>query len=133
LQWHIGHYAYLLDKLKGSSESTGNVLDNAAIVFTPEAGHGRHLNTPSDTVPKTHSVEDMVLLVGGRIARARLEPSYSREVTQASEPSQTRSRSVCSLQPRTAATLRPKLDMSIIILLVRACANGRRPADGVWK
>ena len=32
----------------------------------PEAGHGRHLNTPSDTVPKTHSVEEMVLLVGGR-------------------------------------------------------------------
>jgi hypothetical protein len=66
LQWHIGHYAYLLDKLKASSEGAGHVLDNAAIVFMPEAGHGRHLNTPSDTTPKTHSVEDMVLLVGGK-------------------------------------------------------------------
>ena len=32
----------------------------------PVAGHGRHLNTPSDTVPKTHSVEQMILLVAGR-------------------------------------------------------------------
>jgi hypothetical protein len=66
LQWHIGHYAYLLDKLKSSREGAGSVLDNSVIVFMPEAGHGRHLNTPSDTTPKTHSVEDMVLLVGGR-------------------------------------------------------------------
>jgi hypothetical protein len=66
LQWHLGHYAYLLDKLKNTPEGSGNVLDNAAIVFMPEAGHGRHLNTPTDTAPKTHSVEEMVLLVAGR-------------------------------------------------------------------
>lgn len=66
LQWHISHYAYLLDKLRSTPEGAGNVLDNSAIVFMPEAGHGRHLNTPTDTTPKTHSVEDMILLVGGR-------------------------------------------------------------------
>ena len=66
LQWHIGHYAYLLDKLKGTSEGAGTVLDNCSIVFMPEAGHGRHLNSPSDAQPKTHSVEEMVLLVAGR-------------------------------------------------------------------
>jgi hypothetical protein len=66
LQWHLGHYAYLLDKLKRTPEGAGNVLDNSVIVFMPEAGHGRHLNTPSDTTPKTHSVEEMVLLVAGR-------------------------------------------------------------------
>jgi len=66
LQWHIGHYAYLLDKLKSTSEGAGTVLDNSAVIFMPEAGHGRHLNSPSDTQPKTHSVEEMVLLVGGR-------------------------------------------------------------------
>ncbi len=66
LQWHLGHYAYLIDKLRTSEEGSGNVLDNSAIVFMPEAGHGRHLNTPSDTAPKTHSVEEMVLLVAGR-------------------------------------------------------------------
>ena len=66
LQWHIGHYAYLLDKLKSTSEGAGNVLDNCAVIFMPEAGHGRHLNSPSDAQPKTHSVEEMVLLVAGR-------------------------------------------------------------------
>jgi hypothetical protein len=66
LQWHLGHYAYLIDKLKASPEGAGSVLDNSAIVFMPEAGHGRHLNTPSDAAPKTHSVEEMVLLVAGR-------------------------------------------------------------------
>jgi hypothetical protein len=66
LQWHIGHYAYLLDKLKSTPEGAGTVLDNSVIVFMPEAGHGRHLNSPTDTVPKTHSVEEMVLLVAGR-------------------------------------------------------------------
>jgi hypothetical protein len=66
LQWHIGHYAYLINKLKSTSEGAGTVLDNSAVVFMPEAGHGRHLNSPSDTQPKTHSVEEMVLLVAGR-------------------------------------------------------------------
>jgi hypothetical protein len=66
LQWHIRHYAYLIEKLRSSTEGAGSVLDNSAIVFMPEAGHGRHLNTPSDTQPKTHSVEEMVLLVAGR-------------------------------------------------------------------
>lgn len=66
LQWHVGHYAYLLDKLKNTAEGAGTVLDNTALIFMPEAGHGRHLNEPSDTQPKTHSVEDMVLLVAGR-------------------------------------------------------------------
>jgi hypothetical protein len=71
LQWHVSQYAYLLDKLKNSREGAGNVLDNSAIVFMPEAGHGRHLNTPTDTQPKTHSVEDMVLLVAGRAGGLR--------------------------------------------------------------
>ncbi|HKU45234.1 MAG TPA: DUF1552 domain-containing protein, partial [Polyangiales bacterium] len=71
LQWHLGHYAYLLDKLRASPEGSSNVLDNSVIVFMPEAGHGRHLNTPSDTAPKTHSVEEMVLLVAGRAGGLR--------------------------------------------------------------
>jgi len=66
LGWHLSHYGYLLDKLKATQEGAGTTLDRSAIVFMPEAGHGRHLNSPSDTAPKTHSVEEMVLLVGGR-------------------------------------------------------------------
>jgi hypothetical protein len=65
LQWHVSHYAYLLDKLKNTPEGAGNVLDNSAIVFMTEAGHGTQLN---DAVSQnaTHSVEKMVMLVAGR-------------------------------------------------------------------
>jgi hypothetical protein len=65
LQWHISHYAYLLDKLKQTPEGAGNLLDNSVIVFMPEAGHGTQLNDAA-TKFQTHSVEDMVLLVAGR-------------------------------------------------------------------
>ena len=51
LQWHLGHYAYLLDKLKSTPEGAGGVLDNSVVIFMPEAGHGRHLNSPTDTTP----------------------------------------------------------------------------------
>ncbi|MDH5673386.1 MAG: DUF1552 domain-containing protein [Myxococcales bacterium] len=66
LQWHIEHYAYLLQKMKDTPEGAGSLLDNSVLIFANEAGHGRHLNTPSDTAPKTHSVEEMVMLIGGR-------------------------------------------------------------------
>ena len=64
LQWHISHYAYLLDKLKNTPEGAGTVLDNSAIVFMPEAGHGTQLND-STSPNATHSVEKMILLVAG--------------------------------------------------------------------
>jgi len=66
LGWHLSHYGYLLDKLKATTEGAGTTLDRSAIVFMAEAGHGRHLNSPSDTTPKTHSVEEMAMLIGGR-------------------------------------------------------------------
>jgi hypothetical protein len=65
LRWHVGHYAYLLDKLKSTPEGAGNVLDNSVIVFLPEGGHGRQLNDGS-TADQTHSVENMVALIAGR-------------------------------------------------------------------
>jgi hypothetical protein len=65
LQWHISHYAYLLAKLKNTPEGAGSVLDNSVVIFMPEAGHGTQLND-SVSVDQTHSVEKMVLLVGGR-------------------------------------------------------------------
>ena len=65
LGWHISFYSALLKKLKDTPEGAGNVLDNTCLVFMPEAGHGTQLN--DDTSPfATHSVEDMILLVGGR-------------------------------------------------------------------
>lgn len=65
LQWHISHYAYLLEKLAATPEGAGSVLDNSAIVFMPEGGHGRQLNDATSE-NQTHSTENMVLLVGGR-------------------------------------------------------------------
>ncbi len=65
LGWHIGHYAYLLDKLKQTPEGAGNALDNSVVVFMPEAGHGIQLNDSTANF-QTHSVDRMVLLVGGR-------------------------------------------------------------------
>ena len=65
LGWHASHYAYLLDKLKSTPEGAGTVLDNSAVVFMPEAGHGIQLND-NESVNQTHSVDRMVLLVGGR-------------------------------------------------------------------
>lgn len=64
LQWHISHYAYLVNRLKEASEAGGNLLDNSVIVFMPEAGHGTQLNDATSQF-QTHSVEDMVLLVAG--------------------------------------------------------------------
>jgi hypothetical protein len=64
LGWHIGHYAYLLDKLKKTPEGAGTVLDNSVLVFMPEAGHGIQLNDGASNF-QTHSVDRMVLLVAG--------------------------------------------------------------------
>lgn len=65
LRWHISHYAYLVDKLKQTPEGAGNLLDNCAVVFLPEGGHGLQLN---DAVSEnqTHSVENMVAIIAGR-------------------------------------------------------------------
>ena len=65
LGWHIGHYAYLMDKLKKTPEGAGNALDNSSLVFMPEAGHGLQLNDGVSNF-QTHSVDRMVLLLGGR-------------------------------------------------------------------
>lgn len=65
LQWHVSHYAYLLERLASTQEGAGTVLDNSAIVFLPEGGHGRQLNDGS-TENQTHSTENMVVLVAGR-------------------------------------------------------------------
>ena len=65
LQWHISHYAYLIDKLRNTPEGGGNVLDNSVIIFTPEAGHGLQLNDGTSQ-NQTHSVENMVMLMAGR-------------------------------------------------------------------
>ncbi|MFO0726188.1 MAG: DUF1552 domain-containing protein [Myxococcota bacterium] len=65
LKWHVSIYGYLLQKLKDTPELGGNMLDNTVLVFMPEGGHGLQLNDGA-TANQTHSVENMVLLVGGK-------------------------------------------------------------------
>lgn len=65
LGWHVKHYARLLQKLKDTPEGAGNALDNSAIVFVPEGGHGLSLeDVGADN--ETHSTENMAMIVGGR-------------------------------------------------------------------
>ena len=61
----IGQFAVLLQALRDMPEGDGNVLDNSAIIFMTEAGHGLQLND-GVTDNATHSVEEMVQLVAGR-------------------------------------------------------------------
>lgn len=65
LGWHVDIWGRLVRKLKETPEGAGNALDNSAIVFMAEAGHGTQLND-GVSPNATHSVEEMVQLVGGR-------------------------------------------------------------------
>lgn len=65
LKWHVGIYAHLVQKLKDTLEGGSSLLDQCAVVFVPEGGHGVQLNDAA-TLFQTHSVEDMVMLVAGR-------------------------------------------------------------------
>lgn len=71
LKWHVGHYAYLVDKLRQTPEGDGTLLDNSTVVFTPEAGHGTQLDD-AVSVNQGHSVEDMVMLVAGGASSLQL-------------------------------------------------------------
>ncbi len=65
LQWHVKHYAYLVQKLLDTPEGSGTLLDNSAIVFMPEAGFGKDVNGSASEGQTTHSTERMVLGVAG--------------------------------------------------------------------
>lgn len=70
LRWHIEVYAYLLAKMKATPEGAGTLLDNSAVLFLPEAGHGTQLNDASSPFA-THSVERMMMLIAGRAGGLR--------------------------------------------------------------
>ncbi len=65
LSWHVGIWGKLVRRLKETPEGNGTALDNSAIVFMTEAGHGLQLNDGSSD-NATHSVEQMVQLTAGR-------------------------------------------------------------------
>lgn len=70
LGWHVDIWGRLVRKLKETPEGAGTALDNSAIVFMPEAGHGLQLND-GVSPNATHSVEEMVQLIAGRAGGLR--------------------------------------------------------------
>ncbi len=62
--WHMKHFAYLLAKLRDTPDVSGNMLDNMAVVFLHEGGHG--YDPSSGKQNSSHSSERMACLVAGR-------------------------------------------------------------------
>jgi hypothetical protein len=64
IAWHMKHFAYLVGKLRDTQEGAGSLIDNAAIVFLHEGGHG--LDTATGKTNSSHSTENMACLIAGR-------------------------------------------------------------------
>ncbi len=64
IAWHMKHFGYFLDKLAKTPDHGAMLIDNCAIAFLFEGGHG-----PDRTDPKkftSHSGENMAVLVAGK-------------------------------------------------------------------
>ena len=64
IAWHMKHFAYLMAKLRDTPEGGGSLLDNCALVFLHEGGHG--LDTATGKTNSSHSTENMACLIAGR-------------------------------------------------------------------
>ncbi len=62
--WHMKHFAYLIEKFRSTPEGNGSMLDNMAIVFLHEGGHG--VDPSSGKQNSSHSSDRMACLVAGR-------------------------------------------------------------------
>lgn len=62
--WHYDKFAYLVSRLRDTPEGAGSVLDNCAMVYINEGGHGYDPGAQSDD--SSHSTENMVCLTAGR-------------------------------------------------------------------
>lgn len=61
--WHLDLFGYLVAKLRDTPEGVGSLLDNCALVYLPEAGHG--YDPASGNTESTHSTENMAVLTAG--------------------------------------------------------------------
>ena len=61
--WQIDHFCYLVDKLRNTPEDTGSVLDNCALVWLFEGGHG--YDSGAQVSNSSHSTENMTLAIAG--------------------------------------------------------------------
>lgn len=75
--WHVGHWVYLLEKLKGTAEPNGTLLDNCMVVFLTEGGYGSEAGgAMQDRLNDdftSHSGNNMLVMLAGR-AGGRLSP-----------------------------------------------------------
>jgi len=63
--WHVKHFASLISKFAGTPEPGGSMMDNTAMVFLLEGGHG--FDPGSGKVWSSHSTENMACLVAGKV------------------------------------------------------------------
>ena len=63
ITWHMDHFSRLIAKLRDTPEGTGTVLDNCAIVFVIEGGHGA--DPEFGQAWSSHTTQNMAMLVAG--------------------------------------------------------------------
>ena len=61
--WHLGHFGYLVDKLRNADDIDGRLLDNTALVFMTEGGFAGEQQSPSSV---SHSTANMLTVLAGR-------------------------------------------------------------------
>src|SRR5262249_37309539 len=66
IAWHMTHFGYLVAKLRDTPEGAGNMLDNSALVFLAEGGHGSGTEGDYTNPYSAHSTENMAALIAGR-------------------------------------------------------------------
>ncbi|MFZ5470713.1 MAG: DUF1552 domain-containing protein [Myxococcota bacterium] len=64
IAWHMKHFAYLVSRFRDTPEGNGSMLDNMAIVYLFEGGHG--FDSGAGAQNSSHSTENMACLVAGR-------------------------------------------------------------------
>jgi len=69
IAWHMKHFGYLVAKLRDTAEGDGNLLNNTALVFLHEGGHGR--DPSSGSLESSHSTDNMACLIAGRVGGLR--------------------------------------------------------------
>lgn len=69
IAWHMKHFGYLVAKLRDTPEAGGTMLNNTALVFLHEGGHG--YDSSSGNQNSSHSTENMACLIAGRAGGLR--------------------------------------------------------------
>jgi hypothetical protein len=64
IAWHMKHFAYLVAKFRDTPEDSGTMLNNTAMVFLHEGGHG--YDPSSGKTYSSHCTDNMACLIAGR-------------------------------------------------------------------